>query len=162
MASSAPEHIVGAVTFTAALDWREAGAAGLLHDYAAQFRAGDAATLLIHGGSAAEVVPVAAELADGSPDMVLVEHVEATELEPRIDAVLSAGPATVPWRTCRGWTRRACGRSSTCAWRGRGGPTASPATCAARRRSPRRGAGRATRPPARGAGRPPASAASPT
>jgi hypothetical protein len=92
MASSAPEHIVGAVTFTAALDWREAGAAGLLHNYAAQFRAGDAATLLIHGGSAAEVVPVAAELADGSPDMVLVEHVEATELEPRIDAVLSAGP----------------------------------------------------------------------
>jgi len=88
MPSTASEHVVGAVTFTAALDWHMPGAAGLLREYAAHFRCGDAATLLIHGGSAAEVVPVAAELGDGSPDMVLVEHVEAAELEPRIDAVL--------------------------------------------------------------------------
>jgi SAM-dependent methyltransferase len=83
---------VGAVTFTAALDWREPGAADLLRAYGAQFRAGDAATLLIHGGSAAGVAPVAVELGDGSPDMVLVEHVEPAELESRIDAVLSDGP----------------------------------------------------------------------
>ena len=97
MASSASEHIVGAVTFTAALEWGEPGAAGLLRAYAAHFRAGDAATLLIHGGPAADVAAVAADLGDGSPDMVLVEHVEARELAPRIDAVLgTAAPGDVP------------------------------------------------------------------
>src|SRR6185437_11296959 len=97
MASSAPDHIVGAVTFTAALDWREPDAAVLLRGYAAQFGAGDAATLLIHGGVAADVVPVAAQLGEGTPDMVLVEHVEASELELRVDAVLgTAGLADVP------------------------------------------------------------------
>ena len=98
MASSAPHHIVGALTFTTALDWQEPRAAGLLRDYAAHFRGGDAATLLIHGGSAADVVPVAAELGDGSPDMVLIEHVEAAELEPRLDAVL--GTAAVGDAPC--------------------------------------------------------------
>src|SRR6478609_10624951 len=88
MPSTAPEQVVGAVTFTAALDWREPSAADLLRAYAGQFGARDAATLLIHGGAAADVVPVAAELGGGSPDMVLVEHVDPAELEPRIDAVL--------------------------------------------------------------------------
>ena len=83
---------MGAVRFTAALDWREPGAAGVLRDYASRFRAGDAATLLIHGGRPADIVPVAEALGDGSPDMVLVEHVEPAELEPRIDAVLGDGP----------------------------------------------------------------------
>ena len=50
---------MGAVRFTAALDWREPGAAGVLRDYASRFRAGDAATLLIHGGRPADIVPVA-------------------------------------------------------------------------------------------------------
>ena len=102
MPSTASEQVVGAVTFTAALDWREPSAADLLRAYAGQFGARDAATLLIHGGSAADVVPVAAELGDGSPDMVLVEHVEAVEVAPRVDAVLSDGPAQgaladLPW-----------------------------------------------------------------
>ena len=97
MASSAPEHIVGAVTFTAALDWREPGAAGLLREYAAHFEAGDAATLLIHGGDAADVAPVAAEFGEGSPDMVLVEEVATAQLEMRVDAVLgTAALADVP------------------------------------------------------------------
>src|SRR5690242_20044032 len=97
MASRAPQHIVGGVTFTAALDWREPDAAVLLREYAAHFGAGDAATLLIHGGKAADVVPVAAGLGEGSPDMVLIEDVDASELELRADAVLgSAALADVP------------------------------------------------------------------
>lgn len=107
MASIASEQVVGAVTFTAALDWREPSAAGLLGGYAAQFGARDGVTLVIHGGAAADVVPVAAQLGDGSPDMVLVEHVEAAELAPRVDAVLSEGPAAgaladVPWLDAAG------------------------------------------------------------
>jgi SAM-dependent methyltransferase len=77
-------------TFTAALDWREPDATGLLHEYAGRFGAGDDATLVIHGGTAADVGPLAAALGEGSPDMVLVERVEAAELEPRIDAALSS------------------------------------------------------------------------
>jgi SAM-dependent methyltransferase len=80
-------------TFTAALHWRSPEAAGPLREYADHFGPDDEATLLIHGGSAADVAPVAAALGEGSPDMVLVEHVAAAQLESRIDAVLSAGPA---------------------------------------------------------------------
>src|SRR5690242_15891528 len=76
-------------TFTAALNWREPDATGLLREYAAHFASDDDATLLIHGGTAADVAPVAAALGEGSPDMVLVERVEAAELERRIDAALS-------------------------------------------------------------------------
>jgi SAM-dependent methyltransferase len=93
MASTAPEHVVGQVTFTAALDWRELDAPALLRNYADRFGPGDAAMLLIHGGVAEDVAPVAAALGEGSPDMVLVERVDAVELEPRIDAVLSGGLA---------------------------------------------------------------------
>jgi SAM-dependent methyltransferase len=107
MASTASEQVVGAVTFTAALDWHEPSAAELLRAYAAHFGARDGVTLVIHGGTAADVVPVAAQLGDGSPDMVLVEHVEATHLVPRVDAVLSEGPAAgalahVPWLDAAG------------------------------------------------------------
>ena len=93
---------MGRATFTAALDWREPGAAHLVRDYAGRFGRGDDATLVIHGGAAADVAPVAAALGDGSPEMVLVERVEAAELEPRVDAVLSSDPAHgalagLPW-----------------------------------------------------------------
>jgi SAM-dependent methyltransferase len=77
-------------TFTAALDWREPDATALMREYAARFGAGDEATLLIHGGTAADVGPAAAALGVDSPEMVLVEHVEAAELAPRIDAALSS------------------------------------------------------------------------
>jgi SAM-dependent methyltransferase len=77
-------------TFTAALNWREPDATGLMREYAGRFGAGDDATLLIHGGTAADVGPVAAALGEGSPDMVLVERVDAGELAPRIDAALSS------------------------------------------------------------------------
>jgi SAM-dependent methyltransferase len=91
-----------ASTFTVALDWRAPEAAGLLVEYAHRFGAGDAATLLIHGGDAADVEPAAAALGEASPDMVLVEHIEAGALEPRIDAVLARGHAEgalagLPW-----------------------------------------------------------------
>jgi SAM-dependent methyltransferase len=79
--------------FTAALDWRATDAPTLLRAYADRFGPGDAATLLIHGGSVESVAPAAEALGDGSPDMVLVERAEAAELEPRIDAVLGTGPA---------------------------------------------------------------------
>jgi hypothetical protein len=83
--------------FTAALDWRATDAHTLLRAYADRFGPGDAATLLIHGGSVESVAPAAEALGDGSPDMVLVEHVDASELAPRIDAVLgSAAPGDVP------------------------------------------------------------------
>jgi SAM-dependent methyltransferase len=77
-------------TFTAALNWREPDATRLMREYAGRFGAGDDATLLIHGGTAADVGPVAAALGEDSPEMVLVERVEAAELEPRIDAALSS------------------------------------------------------------------------
>jgi SAM-dependent methyltransferase len=80
-------------TFTAALDWRLPEATGLLRDYAAHFGPDDAATLLIHGGTADDVGAAAAALGECSPDMVLIERVEAAELEPRIDAALATGPA---------------------------------------------------------------------
>ena len=78
------------------------GAADLLRDYAGRFGRGDDATLVIHGGAAADVAPVAAALGDASPEMVLVEHVEAAQLEPRVDAVLSSelahgALAGLPW-----------------------------------------------------------------
>jgi SAM-dependent methyltransferase len=79
--------------FVAALDWRVRDAAGLLHDYAGRFGPDDDATLLIHGGSAADVAPVAAALGEAAPAMVLVEDVAAAQLEPRVHAVLSTGPA---------------------------------------------------------------------
>jgi hypothetical protein len=149
-------------TFTAALDWRTPQAAGLLREYADHFGPDDAATLLIHGGTAADVAPAAAALGETSPDMVLVEHVEAAELEARVDAALAGGPGQGALAGLPALARATCGRSTTCACREDGGPTASPATCAARRGSPRPAAGRATRPPARAAGRPRASVAWPT
>jgi SAM-dependent methyltransferase len=80
-------------TFTAALDWQTPRAPGLLREYAEHFGPDDAATLLIHGGSAQDVAPAAAALGEASPDMVLVEHVEAADLEPRVDAALTSGLA---------------------------------------------------------------------
>jgi SAM-dependent methyltransferase len=78
-------------TFTAALDWRSPEAAGLLREYADRFGPDEDATLLIHGGAAEDVGPAAAALGQGSPVMVLVEHVAAAELEPRVDAALARG-----------------------------------------------------------------------
>ena len=98
-----------AVPFTVALDWREPAAADLLRDYAGRFGRGDDATLVIHGGSASGRRAVAAALGDDSPEMVLVEQVEPSELEPRIDAVLSPGPAHGAWRACPGWSVRPAG-----------------------------------------------------
>jgi hypothetical protein len=81
-----------APTFSAALDWREPAAPQLLREYAGRFGSDDA-TLLIHHGPVADVAPAADALGEGSPDMVLIERVDAVELEQRIGAVLSDAPA---------------------------------------------------------------------
>jgi SAM-dependent methyltransferase len=88
--------------FTATLDWQSPEAGELLGGYAHRFGASDAATLLIHGGTPEDVGPGAAALGEASPDMVLVEQIEAAALEPRIDAVLASGHAEgalagLPW-----------------------------------------------------------------